>query len=62
MINCRGSRNSDECHCMCHGPNGEQVAKHVVACCYECPKCKLKISTYSWDHHEKTCGVPEEAE
>ncbi len=59
MINCRGS-NSDECHCMCHGADGRTIiAKHIVACCYECSKCGRKIPTYSWDSHKKACGQEE---
>jgi len=60
MINCGGS--PDECHCFCHGPNGEPGvnAKHVVACCYQCANCNRNISTYSWENHEKTCGFSKE--
>jgi hypothetical protein len=49
--------NDDECTCECHSG----CAVHIVACCYICPECDKKISTYNWEtHQEKHRGLPEQ--
>ncbi len=29
-----------KCHCVCHGQN---KVKHVMPCCFMCPKCKQRV-------------------
>ncbi len=32
-----------ECHCLCHGSNGEIRANHIMACCSQCPWCQMNV-------------------
>ncbi len=42
----------EECNCSCHSNPG---TRHIVTCCYSCPKCGKRIVTYSFDVHVKNC-------
>lgn len=42
-----------ECNCMCHGENGEQIAKHCVPCCERCPHCGKNITMGFLEDHIK---------
>jgi hypothetical protein len=42
-----------ECHCICHGENGEIIANHCVPCCSECPHCGERIVMGFMESHIK---------
>ncbi len=44
-----------DCHCTCHLTG----AKHVMPCCYPCPRCGYDTRG-DQEEHDKTCSVREE--
>lgn len=43
MSNRSAGEGWSECHCSCHGANGEVMADHIMACCAKCPWCERNI-------------------
>ncbi len=44
---------SYECHCMCHGEDGESIATHCFPCCERCPRCGKHIAMGFMEEHTK---------
>jgi hypothetical protein len=43
---------TSECMCACHHTEG---MVHCMPCCYVCPHCKRRISTFYYDRHVEKC-------
>jgi hypothetical protein len=43
------------CDCRCHDTDSGLKIRHIVACCYTCSVCQLKIRSARHIEHEKNC-------